>query len=110
MTTFSHKQLAVNCFNAAWDLLDLKEKSKEEEEQMIHLAHTSFWHWTKVEEHTSKNLSIGYWQLSRVYFSARLGERSLFYEERCLEVSLENKIEPFYIGYAYEALSRANSL
>jgi hypothetical protein len=110
MTTFTHKQLAVNCFNAVWDFLELIERSKEEEEKMIHLAHTSFWHWTQVEEHTPKNLSIGYWQLSRVYATVNLGERSLSYAEQCLAVSLENEIEPFYIGYAYEALSRANYL
>ncbi|WP_066064971.1 hypothetical protein [Neobacillus soli] len=108
--TFSHKQLAVNCFNAVWDLLDLNERTKEEEAKMIHLAHTSFWHWTQVEDHTPKNLSIGYWQLSRVYAIAGLGERALFYAKRCLDVSMENKIEPFYIGYGYEAMSRANVL
>jgi len=109
-TTFSHKQVAVNCFNEVWDFLDLLGRTNEEEEKMIHLAHASFWHWTQVEEHTPKNLSIGYWQLSRVYATAGLSERSLYYAERCLAVSLDNQIEPFYIGYAYEALCRANAL
>lgn len=109
-TTFSHKQLAVNCFNATWDLLDLKERTKDEEEQMIHLAHTSFWHWTQVVDHTPKNLSIGYWQLSRVYAVAGNGERALYYAERCQEVSSIHMIAPFYIGYAYEALCGAYSI
>ncbi|WP_035445795.1 hypothetical protein [Bacillus sp. UNC41MFS5] len=109
-TTFWHKQQAVNSFNAVWDLLDLNVRTNEEVEKMIHQAHTSFYHWTQVEGHTAKNLSIGYWQLSRVYATAGLGERSMYYAERCLSVSLENEIEPFYIGYAYEALSRANAL
>jgi hypothetical protein len=89
-TAFSHKQLAVNSFNAVWDLLDLNERTKEEEEKMIHLAHASFYHWTQVEGPTAKNLSIGYWQLSRVYATAGLGERSLYYAEQGLSVSLEN--------------------
>ena len=109
-TTLSHKQLAVNSFNTVWDLLDLPQRTTEEEEKMIHLAHTSFWHWTQVPEHTAKNLSIGYWQLSRVYSTVRLGERAVYYGNRCLEVSLEHNIEPFYIGYAYEALCRAYAL
>lgn len=108
--TFSHKQLAVNCFNIVWDLLDLNERTKDEEERMIHLAHVSFYHWTQVEDHTPTNLSIGYWQLSRVYGTVKNGERSLFYAERCVEVSEENKLAPFYIGYAYEALSRSHAL
>ncbi|WP_066397011.1 hypothetical protein [Neobacillus mesonae] len=108
--TFSHKQLAANCFNAVWELLDLNVRTKEEEEKMIHLAHASFWNWTQVQDHTPRNISIGYWQLSRVYATCRNGERAGYYAERCLEVSLENKLEPFYIGYAYEALARADAL
>ncbi|MGG3470744.1 hypothetical protein ABES02_25065 [Neobacillus pocheonensis] len=109
-STFSHKQLAVKCFNATWDLLDMTDRTKEEEERMLHLAHSSFWHWTQVDNHTPKNLSIGYWQLSRVYATVGNGERAYFYAERCLDISLESNIEPFYIGYAYEALTRANVL
>jgi tetratricopeptide (TPR) repeat protein len=103
----SHKQIASQCFNRVWDFLDLQVRTKEEEEQMIHLAHTSFWHWTQVEGHTSTNLSIGYWQIARVYAVVGNGEQSQFFAERCVEVSLESDIPPFYIGYGYEALARA---
>jgi tetratricopeptide (TPR) repeat protein len=103
----SHKQLASQCFNRVWDFLDLQERTMEEEEQMIHLAHTSFWHWTQVEDHTSTNLSIGYWQIARVYAVVGNGEQSRFFAERCVEVSLQADIPPFYIGYGYEALARA---
>jgi tetratricopeptide (TPR) repeat protein len=103
----SHKQLASQCFNRVWDFLDLQERTKEEEEQMIHLAHTSFWHWTQVEDHTSTNLSIGYWQIARVYAVVGNGEQSRFFAERCVEVSMQANIPPFYIGYGYEALARA---
>lgn len=101
-----HKQIASQCFNRVWDFLDLQERTKEEEEQMIHLAHTSFWHWTQVEDHTPQNLSIGYWQIARVYAVVGNGEQSRFYAERCVEVSLQAGIPPFYIGYGYEALAR----
>jgi hypothetical protein len=110
MTTYTHKEMAINCFNAAWDLLDLALRTRDEEEQMIHLAHSSFWHWSQVKEHTPKNLSIGYWQLSRVYAVSGLGERSLYFAKCCEDISLKNNLEPFYIAYAYEALSRANAI
>lgn len=106
-TIENHKQIASQCFNKVWDFLDLQERTRNEEEQMIHLAHTSFWHWTQVEDHTPTNLSIGYWQLSRVYAVVGNGEQSLYYGNRCVEVSLEANIPPFYIGYGYEALARA---
>jgi tetratricopeptide (TPR) repeat protein len=104
---FTHRQLAGKCFNHVWDLLDKKERTKQEEEQMVHLCHASFWHWTQVEDHTQQNLSIGYWQLSRVYSEIGNGEQALHYAHHCIAVSLEAKLAPFYIGYAYEALARA---
>jgi tetratricopeptide (TPR) repeat protein len=102
-----HKEIASQCFNQVWDLLDLPERTTELDEQMIHLAHTSFWHWTQVPEHTATNLSIGYWQLSRVYAVVKNGERAKYFAERCIEVSEEANIPPFYIAYGYEALLRA---
>lgn len=103
----NHKQIASQCFNRVWEFLDKSERTKEEEEQMIHLAHTSFWHWTQVEDHTPTNLSIGYWQISRVYAVAGNGKQALYYANRCIEVSLDTAVLPFYIGYGYEAQARA---
>ncbi|PEJ60617.1 MULTISPECIES: hypothetical protein [unclassified Bacillus (in: firmicutes)] len=104
---FTHRQFAVSCFNKVWDLLELENRSPSETEEMVHLCHSSFWHWTKVEEHTPKNVSIGYWQLSRVYAVIGQGDTALDYAEKCIKISLEAELEPFYIAYAYEALSRA---
>lgn len=107
---FTHKQLAVNCFNKTWDLLNKRNRTQVEEEQMIHLCHTSFWHWTQVAEHTPKNLSIGYWQLSRVYAVVGNGEQALFYAKQCVIVSHEKNLAPFFIAYSYEAQARAQLL
>ncbi|MCG7344841.1 hypothetical protein MHZ92_11905 [Sporosarcina sp. ACRSL] len=104
---FSHKQLAATYFNQVWDLLEKENISLEEQEQMIHLCHSSFWHWTQAEECTEKNLSIGYWQLARVYAVVGQGENALHYAKRCISMSLEAGLAPFYIGYGYEAAARA---
>lgn len=103
----SHKYFSVACFNAAWDLIDKNPRTELETEQMIHLSHASFWHWTEVPGVTKTNLSVGYWQLSRVYALANQGEESLFYGKRCLDIGLENQLEPFFIAYGYEAIARA---
>ncbi|PGL73285.1 hypothetical protein [Bacillus sp. AFS055030] len=106
---FTHRDLAVSCFNKVWDLLELENRSQSESEEMVHLCHSSFWHWTKVENHTPKNISIGYWQLSRVYAVIGEGQTALDYAKKCVKISLEKELEPFYIAYAYEALSRAHA-
>ncbi|MDP4163454.1 MAG: hypothetical protein Q8898_10160, partial [Bacillota bacterium] len=105
--TFSHKQLAVSYFNKVWDFLDQESRTFEEDEQMIHLSHSSFWHWGQVEDHTAQNISIGYWQLARVYAVVGQGETALRYAKQCVDVSVQANLAPFYIGYAYEAAARA---
>lgn len=94
-------------FNKVWDILDKDERIEEEQEKMIHMAHASFQHWTEVKECSHENISMGYWQLSRVYAVADEGKNSLKYADKCIEVSEKAGFIPFYIGYAYEAKARA---
>ncbi|MDZ5473566.1 tetratricopeptide repeat protein [Bacillus sp. 31A1R] len=105
--SFSHRGLAASTFNKVWDLLDIPNRSEEQNEKMVHLCHSSFWHWTQSHDCTEQNLSIGYWQLSRVYASIGEGTNALKYAERCVSISEKAELKPFYIGYAYEALARA---
>ncbi|WP_219838612.1 hypothetical protein [Paenibacillus sp. R14(2021)] len=102
-----HKELASSCFNKVWEHLDNPNRTASESEQMVHLCHSSFWHWTQVEGHTQTNLSVGYWQLARVYAVIGQGRQALEYADKCLAVSLDAGLEPFYIAYAYEAAARA---
>lgn len=104
---WSHRELAVSCFNQVWDLLDKEVRTEMEADEMVHLCHASFWHWTQTPEHTAQNLSVGYWQLSRVYAVLEQGENALRYARKCKEVSLTPVVPPFYQAYAYEAEARA---
>ncbi|TFB22914.1 hypothetical protein E3U55_06650 [Filobacillus milosensis] len=110
METYTHKQLAVNCFNNVWDLLDLTERTDAQNEEMVQMCHSSFWHWTQVEDHTDQNLSIGYWQLSRVYAVVGNGPQAEHYAQRCIDVSRKAELPPFFIAYGYEAMARAQML
>jgi hypothetical protein len=104
---FPHKEMAKSYFNKVWELLEKENRSDEDNELMIHLCHSSFYHWTQTEDHTVENISIGYWQLSRVYAVLENGELAFSYGKRCMSVSVESNLSPFYIGYAYEAVARA---
>lgn len=101
----AHRYFSVHCFNSVWGLLDKTDRNTADNEQMVALAHASVWHWTQRDDCTARNLSIGYWQLSRVYAVIGHGERARHYGQLCLDVSRDD--EPFYLGYAYEALARA---
>lgn len=102
----AHRHFAAYCFNTAWDFIRKTDRTPEEDEQMIRLAHASVWHWTQRPDCSDRTLSIGYWQLSRVY--ALVGDAST--ARRYGELCLLKSDEPFYVGYAHEALARAASV
>jgi hypothetical protein len=105
--TTAHRHFAMSCFNRAWDFLDLPHRDAQQAEEMLHVAHASFWHWLRVPERTATNLSIGLWQLARVYAVAGLGDDARRWAARCLELSESHRLEPLYRAYAHEAVARA---
>jgi hypothetical protein len=106
----AHRFFAAECFNRAWDLIDKPDRTPDEDEQMIRLSLASTWHWTQRDDCAPANLSVGYWQTSRIY--ALLGQtaNARRYAQLCLAVSQGEGMLPFYLGYAYEALARAESV
>lgn len=104
----AHKHFSAFCFNTAWGLIEKKDRTSEDDDQMICLAQSSVWHWTQRDDCKDQNLSVGYWQLSRVYALAGKPDDARRYGELSLKYS-ENE-EPFYKGYAYEALARAEAV
>jgi hypothetical protein len=103
----AHNYFAAQCFNQTWDYIDKPARTKSEEDSMLRLSMTSLWHWTQREDCTPTNLSVGYWQVSRVFALLQQAENAKHYGELCLEVSQKEGVLPFYLGYAYEALARA---
>lgn len=104
----AHKFFAAHCFNRAWDLIDKTDRTVEQDRMMVLLNQTSLFHWSQRPDNDNKSKSIGYWQASRI--QSLLGNASE--ARRSAEVCLEHsrQLEPFYLGYAYEALARAAKL
>jgi hypothetical protein len=103
----AHKYFSADCFNKTWNYIDKPTRKTSEEDAMLRLSLASLWHWTQREDCTDTNLSIGYWQVARVFALLRQADNARHYGELCLEVSQKEGVEPFYLGYAYEALARA---
>ena len=106
----AHRYFSVECFNRAWDYIDKPTRTLEEGQAMLLLSMASFWHWSQRPDCAPGNLSIGYWQLARVH--ALLGQADLARQNGllCLEHSRGEGAQPFHLGYAYEALARAESV
>jgi hypothetical protein len=106
----AHRYFSSTCFNQAWDLMDKPERTPEEDEEMLGRGMASFWHWKQRPDQTPTNLSVGYWQLSRIYALLGQADNSRRYGLRCMEVSRGDDVAPFFLGYACEALARAEAV
>jgi cation transport regulator ChaB len=103
----AHRYFSAACFNKAWEYLDKTDRTSDDDQRMIETTLASVWHWTQRPDCTDTNLSIGYWQASRVYATVGSAAEAYRYGELCLKASQVEGMPPFYLGYAYEALARA---
>ncbi|MBH0164553.1 hypothetical protein IHV12_06460 [Fictibacillus sp. 7GRE50] len=103
-----HRKQAVDTFNKTWDLIEKKDRTKEDDLEMIHTAHASRFHWGQIGE--PLHFARGEWQLSRVYAILNMSESAMFHGKQSLELCLEHNITDFDLAFAYEAVSRAYSV
>ncbi|WP_227396400.1 hypothetical protein [Jeotgalibacillus aurantiacus] len=103
-----HKALAIQLFNAAWDLIDQSERTEDETLEMIRLAQTSRFHWGEAGTHV--NWSRGDWQISRAFAEAGNGEQALVYARANERIYQQYGLNDFDEAFVYEALARAYSL
>jgi hypothetical protein len=52
-----HRKVAVECFNKTWDFLKKKDNTRNDEQLMLNLAHSSRYHWSFVGK--AGNFAIG---------------------------------------------------
>lgn len=104
-----HRQLGVDLFNHVWTLLELPERSREQDDELLHAAHASRHHWGQVGA-GPEHLARGEWQISRVYVVLGRAEPALHHARRCLELCEEHGIGDWDLAYAHEALARAHAL
>lgn len=102
------RKLAAGLFNHTWELLDKEDRTREDEDRMIHAAHASRFAWEDIG--TPQNRAVGEWQVSRVYATLGRPEPALYHARRCLEIIEAAGIEGFYLASSYEGIARAYSV
>ncbi len=102
----AHIYFSAELFNTTWEYIEqADQRSPEEDMMMLHVTIASLWHWTQREDVTAKNLSVGYWQISRVYNLIKQPNNARTYG--LLALKHAEGLEPFFKAYAYETLARA---
>jgi hypothetical protein len=100
------RQLGVDLYNDTWRLLE----SREDDDELIHQAHASAYHWLRSPECRPRNRARSEWLCSRVYSVLGRAEPALHHAQRSLEICEQHpdNVEDWDLAFAYEALARAN--
>lgn len=106
--TAAHKFFSADSFNKTWEYIEKKDRSHEDDLNMLHTAIASLWHWSQREDATAKNLSVGCWQVSRVF--SLMGQPDNARTYGLLSLKHAEALEPFFKGCAYESLARAEMI
>lgn len=102
-----HKKFAVGLNNLVWNLLGKKDRTKGEDENMIHAAHASHYHWSIVGK--AINAQRGHWMISHVYAVLNRPEPALYHAKKCMELTEQHNFVDFDLAYAYEGMARAHA-
>ena len=107
----AHRRLGIDLFNKAWTLMEKDPRTEAEDDELLHCAHASGYHWLHAGG-TAANRARSQWQCSRVHAVLGQPEGALHHAERCLEIvqSSRAEMEQFDLPAAYEALARAHVL
>jgi hypothetical protein len=108
---YQHRAEAVGLFNGVWQMLDIADRTPAQDDQMVHAAHASRWHWSQTGElGGDEQVAVGEWQCSRVYSVLGRGEPALHHARACLAVCEESDLTDWVLAAAYEALARASTV
>jgi hypothetical protein len=103
-----HRAEAVALFNAVWQMLDDPDRAPAEDDQMVHAAHASRWHWSQAGELAGdQQLAVGEWQCSRVYSVLGRGEPAVHHAKASLAICEAAGLGDWVVAAAHEALARA---
>ena len=106
-----HRSEGVALFNAVWEMLETGDRSPAQDDQMVHAAHASRWHWSQAGElGGDQQLAVGEWQCSRVYAVLGRGEPALHHAKASLAICKATALGDWVIAAAYEALARASAV
>jgi len=108
LSAADQRTLAVRLFNEVWRLLETEQRTSEQDDEMIHMAHASRYHWGPIG--TAVNRVRGEWQCSRVYATLGRAEPARYHAKRALDICQEHGIGDFDLAFCYEALARASAI
>ena len=106
----TRRLLAASLFNHVWTLLENPDRTSQQDDEMLHAAHASRFHWGEPGVGEPVHLARGEWQCSRVYAVLGMPVPALFHARKVLDICQREGIADFDLAFAYEALARAAAI
>jgi hypothetical protein len=100
-----HRQVAVDTFNAAWELIELPSRSPEQDREMLGLAFTSRYHWGIVGG--DEQAMVGDWMIAHVASLLGFGDLAHGFASNALDVCRANGWADWRLASALEGMARA---
>ncbi len=104
-----HRAQAIEANNSAWALLDGRDHSPAEADELLQRAYAAAYHWQRAAGATAANPARAAWLVSRAHATLGQGEAALHHARRCADLTelAGHEAEDFDQAYSYEASARA---
>jgi hypothetical protein len=102
-----HRQVAVDTFNRAWELLEVPVRSPERDRELLGLAFTSRHHWGVVGG--AEELMVGDWMIAHVASVLGYGALAERYASVALDACRANGWSDWRLASMLEGMARASA-
>lgn len=108
MNPVDHRALGAQYFNAAWDLIDLADRTPAQDRDMLTLAFASRQHWIEAGG-SDENLAISDWQVAHAASLAGWADIALVFARAAVERADASNVPTWTKASAHEGLARAHA-
>ncbi|MCU1659872.1 MAG: HTH-type transcriptional regulator hmrR [Pseudonocardiales bacterium] len=102
------RALGKSLFNGVWTLMEQDDRTPDDDDRMLNMAHASRYHWGQAP--LPATLARGEWLCSRVYAVLGRAEPAQYHGQRMLDICSRDGIRDWDLAFAYEALARASAV
>ena len=102
-----HRQVAAETFNRAWDLIELPQRSRAEQDEMLRTAFASRHHWEQVGGDAER--ATGDWQIAHVASLLGLSDLALRCARSALDIAEARGWTGWRLASCHEGMARAYS-
>jgi len=103
-----HRQVAVDAFNQAWELIDLTSRTPAQDRELLTLTFTSRHHWGTVGGDEER--MVGDWLIAHAASHLGLGELAQRFAFTALDTARANGYTDWRLASMLEGMARASAV